>query len=133
MLDRFPVFGLQVANHIADARADPLFEFRFVACGSFSPEQLVSFRAGGPSAVMVDDGVSQDAVEPCHNALLVTELGTMLQGFHVGRLKDIFRCGGFTDASRDEAKELRVMCSNPPQNRTLSRIMLMNGARSNLN
>jgi hypothetical protein len=29
----------------------------------------VSFRAGSPSAVMVDDGVPQDAVEPRYNAL----------------------------------------------------------------
>jgi hypothetical protein len=63
---------------------------------------------------MVDDGIPQDAVEPCHNALLITKLGTMFQGLHVGRLEDVFCRGRLTDASRDEAKELRVMCGNPP-------------------
>src|SRR6202051_3721221 len=69
MLDRFPVFDFQVANNVADARADLMFEFRFVDCGRFSPEQLVGFRAGRPSAVMIDDGIPQDAIEPCRNAL----------------------------------------------------------------
>ena len=126
MLDGFPVFGFQVAYYVPNASADLLFEFHLVARRRFSSEQFMSFRLRRPFAVVVDDGIPQYPVEPCHNTLLVPELDSMFESLYICQLENVFRSGRLTDPSRDEAKELRVMCSNPTQNCTLSRIVLAN-------
>lgn len=59
--------------------------------------------------VMIDHGVAQDPVEPCHDTLFITHLAAPLQALHKRRLQDVFRGSPGFDPRLEEREELAVM------------------------
>ena len=64
---------------------------------------------GGAAAVVVDDGVAQDTIEPGDDRLFQAGYGVALQGAHVGGLEDVFGEGGAGNATAHEAEELAAV------------------------
>jgi hypothetical protein len=94
-------------EHLADALADDCLGLR-VGCGfgEVVRPALEGSVFGGAAAVVIDDGVAEDAVEPGDGGLVAAQSGGLLDGADVGTLNDVFcGCGGF-DAPLHEAKEL---------------------------
>jgi hypothetical protein len=52
----------------------------------------------GAVAVVVDDGVAKDAIEPGGGGLAAAEIGDLLDSAEVGGLDDVFGGGGSFDA-----------------------------------
>ncbi len=61
---------------------------------------------GGAVAVVVDDGIAKDAVEPGYGGFVVAESGGLLHGADVGCLDDVFGGGAGGHAAFDELEEL---------------------------
>jgi len=91
-----------------DALAGGLVEKRIG--GSLSLELLrpaFEGRAfGGAAAVVVDDGVAEDAIEPSDGGFVLTQVAARFEGAHIGGLKNVLRNSTIVDTALDEAKEL---------------------------
>lgn len=57
-------------------------------------------------AVMIDDGVTKDAIEPGHDAFLVADRSTLFKAAHESRLQDVFRGGLGLDSLLQKRQEL---------------------------
>jgi len=57
---------------------------------------------------MIDDGISEHAIEPRDDALFVADIIPTLEGTHEGRLQNIFRNGPGFHALFEEGQELFV-------------------------
>lgn len=67
---------------------------------------LVCAAFCGAVAVVIDDGVAEDAVEPGDGGGFGVQLGAVLDGAEVSVLQDIFRNGAGFHALFEEAEEL---------------------------
>ena len=74
----------------------------------FVREGLEGFALGGAAAVVVDDGVAEDAVEPGYDGLF-RGLGAGFEGADVGGLEDVLGEGWAFDAAPQEAEELAAV------------------------
>lgn len=104
----FVVGGLELAKDVIDALAYDRFSLRVrlaldsqILCPAI---QCAIFDSA--MAVVVDDGVAQDAVEPCDCGLTATQTGRLFNRAGVGALDDVFGdlIGG--DAATHELQKL---------------------------
>lgn len=102
------VRGFHVLKDVADALADDLFGLRFGRRFGFEiPGPLLECAVlNGAMAIVVNDGVSQDAVEPRDGRLVAAQVGGLLHCAYVGGLKDVFSRGKRFDTPLHEAQEL---------------------------
>ena len=56
-------------------------------------ELFGSAFGGAPLPVVINDGVSKDAVEPRDDAFFVAQRPSLFQATDEGRLQDVLRCG----------------------------------------
>jgi len=85
-----------------------VFEERFGGRLAFKlPSPSVERRAfPGSAAVVVDDGVAQNAIEPGDRRLLIAQAAGVLEGAHVCRLQNVFGEGAVIDSTGEKSKEL---------------------------
>jgi hypothetical protein len=102
------VCRLHALKDVADALADDLFGLRLGRCFSFETlGPLLEYTVmDGTMAIVIDDGISQDAVEPGDGRLVVAQFGGLLHCAHVSGLKDVFSRGERVHTSLDEAEKL---------------------------
>src|SRR6202012_4279868 len=109
LLDGGAVFGLEGADGFQDAGADPSLElFRLMGFTPVGGPPVHGAGAGGLLAVVIGDGVAENAVEPGHGAFGGAQLGAALDGFEVCGLKDILGGGRIADTGAQELQETVV-------------------------
>jgi hypothetical protein len=104
----FAIGGLHGLDGFGDALADDIVGLR-VWCrfgGEILAPTLKSAIFGGAVAIVVDDGVAEDAVEPGDHGLFAAECGGLLDGAGVSGLDDVLGGVGGVDAPLHEVKEL---------------------------
>ena len=69
---------------------------------------MVAAVARGFLAVVIDDGVAEDAIEPRDDVLLIGEFVAMFDGADEGRLEDVFGDSAGFDARFEEGQEAAV-------------------------
>jgi hypothetical protein len=111
--ENFAVGGTKVLDRLAEAFADEALGVG-VRPGGGTGEELAGpgFEeavVSGALAVMVDDGVAQDAVEPGGGRLVAANGGGLLEGAQVGGLQNVLRGGGVFYAVLQEAKKLAAL------------------------
>ena len=79
---------------------------RGTGIGQFQSPALQRRNLGSAAAVVVDDGIAQDAIEPGNDGLFFPQPMRGLECAHIGRLQDIFGNRGLVDASTQESEEL---------------------------
>jgi hypothetical protein len=106
--DNFAVSRLHRAEHIADALADDLVGLRIGLRfgGQFLRPALEGSVFGGAMAVVIDDGVAQDAVEPRDGRLFAAQGGGLFERAGVCALQDVLRGGEGFDAPVQKAEKL---------------------------
>ena len=95
-------------KYLVDATADDLFGLRIgcsIGCKVVCP-LLESAVFGGTVAIVVDDGVAQDAIEPGDGRLFIAQDGGVFDGADVGALDDVFRDGRGVDSALYEMEEV---------------------------
>ena len=105
--DDLAVLQLKGRKDLLDALADD------VLCAlvrrSFGDEIVgPSFESavfGSAVAIVVDDGIAQDAIKPGYGRLVVVERGGFFHRAHVSALEDVFGGRRSIDAALDELKE----------------------------
>jgi len=106
--ENLAVGRLEGGKHLVDATADDLFGLRIARGFSceISRPLLESAVFGGAVAVVVDDGVAQDAIEPGDGRLFTTQDGGVFDGADIGALDDVFRDGTGVDSALHEMEEV---------------------------
>ena len=102
------VAGGEGVEDAGKAGADLVVEFDGGGGFELVREGFEGFALGGAAAVVVDDGVAEDAVEPGDDGLFGWG-GLGLEGADVGGLQDVLGEGGIFDAAPDEAEELAAV------------------------
>lgn len=100
--------GLEVFNDLADALTHDLMGCH-VGLGlgqEFVRPSLESAVFGCSMAVVIDDGVAQDAIEPGYGRLVAAKFGGLFDGAHVGDLNDVIGGGGGVDTTLQEVEKL---------------------------
>ena len=92
LLDGVAVFRLQVADDLLDAGTDLGLQFGLVFFLPFGQGIIHRFGASGGLAVVVDDGVTQNAIEPSDGTLGFAQFRSVLNRLEIGRLEDVFGC-----------------------------------------
>ena len=102
--DDLAVCRLEFVEDVVDALADDLLGgcVELVFDGEIFRPLLESTVFGGAVAVVIDDGVAQDAVEPCDGRLVAAQGRGLLHRTNVGGLDDVFGGGTGTHSSFDE-------------------------------
>jgi hypothetical protein len=108
-LQRLAIFGLEGCEKAGNTLADLLTEegIGLLNPGGLAAPGLQGALGSGAAAVMVDDGIAEDPIEPGDN-LLILDAGTAFDSAHEGGLEDVF--GGFAglDAALEEGEKLAV-------------------------
>ena len=111
------VLGLHALKDSSQARADLVPGFRSRRDGMFKLAtpcfQRLVFRAA--TAIVVNDRVAQDAIEPADHGLALPQISLVLNRTHVGGLKDVLGHGGIGDPSLQEAEKLPALVENGAQ------------------
>lgn len=106
-LESMPVFGLEVIEEAGDAFAYLIAQVGRRLFGFDLAGKGFEGAAGGSlMAVMVDDGIAQETIEPGDDAFFVAEGATALESTDEGSLEEVFGEGGRGDAFFKERKEL---------------------------
>ena len=106
--ENLTVGGLEGGQYLVDATADNLLGL-WVGRGAgreILRPLLESVVFGGAVAVIVDDGVAQDAIEPGDGGLFLTQGWRVFDGADVGALNDVFGDGRGADPPPNEMEEL---------------------------
>lgn len=102
------VGGFERREYVVDALTDDLVSCRVRL--SFGDEVfgplLEGAVFGGAMAVMIDNGVAQDAIEPCHRGLVFVERGGFFDSADVRSLNNVFGDGVRADTVFDEVEKL---------------------------
>ena len=72
---------------------------------------------GSPTAIVVDECVAEQAIEPGHRTLVVPQIGGMLHRPHEGGLENLFRGGPVADAALQKGKKLAMLGDERLDNR----------------
>ena len=106
--DNFTIGRLHGAEHIADALAHDLLGLRIRLCfgGQFLRPSLEGSVFGGAMAVVIDDGIAQDAVEPGDGRLFAAQARSLFERAGVGALQNVLRGGEGFDAPLEKAEKL---------------------------
>jgi hypothetical protein len=106
---RIAIFGLERIEQAGNALADFLVQLGLglLAGGEIPFPGFCGSREGGALAVMIDDGVAQDAIEPSHN-LFVLNAGAVFQSAGKGRLQNVFGGGPGFYALLEKTQELAM-------------------------
>jgi hypothetical protein len=100
--------GLDGGKYLVNAIANDLLGLR-IGC-SFGCEVLrpllESAVFGGAVAIVVDDGVAQDAIEPGDGRLFTAQDGGVFDGANIGALDDVFRYGRRVNSALYEMEEM---------------------------
>ena len=88
-LDHLRVVRLQGGQEPPHARADLAADLRLVGGGVLRRLGREQACLGSRSAIVVDDGVSQQSIEPSHCAFGVTDGAGFLDAADEGRLQDV--------------------------------------------
>jgi hypothetical protein len=106
--ENLAVGGLDGGKDLVDATADDLLSLS-VGCG-FGCEVvcplLESAVFGGTVAIVIDDGVAQDAIEPGDGRLFTAQDVGVFDGADIGALDDVFRDRGGVDSSLHKMEEV---------------------------
>jgi hypothetical protein len=106
--ENLAVGGLDGGQDLMDATADDLLGLRIrrsFGCEVVCP-LLESAVFGGTVAIVVDDGVAKDAIEPGDGRLFAAQDVGVFDGANVGALDDIFRDGRGVDSALYEMEEV---------------------------
>lgn len=105
------VIGMDGVEHAGEAGTDVALCLRWrsgLALELFAPlfEGVVF---GGAAAVLVDDGVAQDPIEPADDGFAGVELAFAFESAEIGGLEDVFGDSWIGHAALHEAKELATV------------------------
>ena len=104
-LDQLGVFRLESRQEPPKARADLATDLRFVGGGVLRQLGREQARLRSGSAIVVDDGVSQQPIEPGHRAFSVTDGAGLLDAPDEGRLEDVLGLRAASHAAFEEGQE----------------------------
>jgi len=106
--ENLAVGGPDGGKDLVDAITDDLFGLS-VGCG-FGCEVVSPLLEGavfgGTAAIVIDDGVAQDAIEPGDGRFFTPQGGGVLDGADVGALDDVFGDSGGVDSPLHKMEEV---------------------------
>lgn len=123
--NRFAILRFQCLQQAVDTLADAAVEGLVgVLVGFQVVDQLICDAGrGGTVAVVIDDGVAKEAVEPGDDVFFVAQCVTFFEATDESRLKNIFGGGFGIDSCFEESKELA--CGFPAGDRRLAGRVLL--------
>ena len=102
--DDLSICRFKLVEDVVDALTDDLLS-RWIKLGfdgKIVGPLLQGAIFGGAMTIVVDDGVAQDAVEPCNGGLMAAERSGLLHRTDVGGLDDVLGGGAGAHSSFDE-------------------------------
>jgi hypothetical protein len=103
------VLGLQRRQQRVQAPADDVAQLGIGMVGSVGHLPLEDPALGSQTAVVVDQCVAEQAIEPRHRTRVVSQIPGVLHRPHEGRLQDLFGGGPVAHAALQEGKKLAML------------------------
>ena len=103
------VFGLEGRHQVVQALAHDVAQFGIEAIRFLASVLLLRAAFSVPPPVVVDEGVAKNAVEPGDGALVVAQLGGMLETACECGLEQVLGDGAASHPALQERKKLAVL------------------------
>ncbi len=129
------VFGFEIVEQVEEALADGVAGVGVGGIGlqRIVREGFVAAITGGLLAVVIDDGVTEDAIEPGDDILLFGKFVAVFDGANEGGLEDVFGNGAGFDTRLQESQEAAMAVDEGLESRlwlhtaTLTRVSIFVG------
>ena len=110
VLDGGAVIRFEGGKNFPNASASLLLKLQFVAFVPLGSYLIDDTRTGCILPIVIDDGVSENAVKPRDRTLFLTQFGFVLNGFEIRRLENVLRCCRVDDLAAQKLKKSVVHC-----------------------